>query len=170
MKTPRIIYTMGVSGSGKSTIGEKLADALGYPFFDGDDYHPQANIEKMSKGIPLNDTDRQGWLQTLNQLAIAHKSSGAIIVCSALKQKYRQQLQAHLNGCCTFLYLKGSLEEISERLSNREGHFMPKDLLASQFDTLEEPTDAIAVSIQKSPDAIVAEVLSMLDIKGKTDT
>lgn len=154
---------MGVSGSGKSTVGNKLAKALDYPFFDGDDYHPQANIEKMSNGMPLNDTDREGWLQSLNELAQAHKKKGAVIVCSALKEKYRQQLQENLTGQCKFLYLKGSLEEISERLSKRENHFMPKDLLASQFDALEEPLDAINISIQKSPDAIVAEVLTILN-------
>lgn len=154
---------MGVSGSGKSTVGNKLAKALDYPFFDGDDYHPQANIEKMSNGMPLNDTDREGWLQSLNELAQAHKKKGAVIVCSALKEKYRQQLLENLTGQCKFLYLKGSLEEISERLSKRENHFMPKDLLASQFDALEEPLDAINISIQKSPDAIVAEVLTILN-------
>lgn len=156
---------MGVSGSGKSTVGKKLAKVLDYPFFDGDDYHPKTNIEKMSNGIPLDDTDRQGWLQRLNELAVAHKNSGAVIVCSALKEIYRQQLKENLKGYTTFLYLKGSLEEISERLSNREGHFMPKTLLSSQFDTLEEPTEAITISIQKSPDAIVERFVNLLALK-----
>lgn len=159
MNKPLIIYVIGVSGSGKSTIGSALAKALTYPFFDGDDYHPVANIKKMSKGEPLNDSDRKGWLHRLNQIALEHKHTGAVIVCSALKKRYRNQLQENLESHCTFLYLKGSLEEISKRLSHRKGHFMPKELLASQFEALEEPKDAFSISILKSPDAIVKEFI-----------
>lgn len=154
---------MGVSGSGKSTIGKALSKTLDYPFFDGDDYHPQANIKKMSNGEPLNDTDRKGWLQTLNEIGLKHTKTGAVIVCSALKEKYRKELSEGLKQHCTFLYLKGSLEEISVRLSQRSGHFMPKELLASQFETLEEPKDAVSISILKSPEAIVEEFLNKID-------
>ena len=162
MNKPLIIYVMGVSGSGKSTIGKELAKALNFPFFDGDDYHPAANIKKMSTGKPLNDMDRKGWLHCLNKIALEHKDNGAVIVCSALKEKYRNQLKNNLDSNCIFLYLKGSLEEISNRLSERKGHFMPKELLASQFETLEEPTEAISISILKSPQAIVKEFISIL--------
>lgn len=151
---------MGVSGSGKSTIGKELAKALTYPFFDGDDYHPPTNIKKMSNGEPLNDMDRKGWLHRLNEIALEHKDNGAVIVCSALKEKYRDQLKNNLNSNYTFLYLKGSLEEISNRLSQRKGHFMPKKLLASQFEALEEPSDVISISILKSPEVIVKEFIS----------
>ncbi len=161
MNKPLIIYVMGVSGSGKSTIGKELAKALTYPFFDGDDYHPAASIKKMSNGEPLTDMDRKSWLHRLNAIGLEHKDNGAVIVCSALKEKYRNQLKNNLEPDCIFLYLKGSLEEISNRLSQRKGHFMPKELLASQFETLEEPTEAISISILKSPQAIVKEFISM---------
>lgn len=162
MNSPLIIYVMGVSGSGKSTIGKLLADALEYPFFDGDDFHPQANINKMAEGHPLNDSDRKGWLESLNTLANTHKNKGAVIVCSALKESYRDLLTKSLFNLYRFVYLKGSMEEISNRLAKREGHFMPKELLQSQFDTLEPPQNSIDVPIQLSPKEIIAVVLKSL--------
>ena len=157
-----IIYVMGVSGSGKSTVGKLLAERLGYPFFDGDDYHPQANVDKMSRGEALNDGDRKGWLQILNEIAKQHRESGAIIVCSALKKKYRNELRSDLGEDCEFLYLKGSIAVITERLSKRKGHFMPKELLQSQFDTLEEPLNSITLSILQSPEEIVNEFIKRI--------
>lgn len=155
MNKPLIIYVMGVSGSGKSTIGKLLAEKLGLPFFDGDDFHPEANIKKMAEGHPLNDTDRKGWLERLNSLALEHRNKGSIIVCSALKEAYRITLSKNLVDSYCFVYLKGSMTEISERLSERTDHFMPKKLLQSQFDTLEVPENAIEVSINYSPKEIV---------------
>ncbi|QLG43839.1 gluconokinase [Costertonia aggregata] len=154
-----VFFVMGVSGSGKSTVGRLLAKVLNCPFFDGDDYHPEANIKKMSAGNPLNDDDRKTWLNSLNLLAKQHQKKGAVIACSALKQSYRHVLSRSLNDSAKFVYLKGSYKEISNRLSQRNGHFMPAALLQSQFDTLEEPEDAITVSIRYSPKEIVQKIL-----------
>ena len=156
-----ILFVMGVSGSGKTTIGKLLAEKLQTPFFDGDDYHPQANVEKMAKGHPLNDEDREGWLRRLNELASKQEHQGAIIACSALKSKYRKQLRQGLNTV-EFVYLEGSFELISDRLSDRKGHFMPPDLLRSQFDALEIPEHAISVSIDATPSAVVNGILKAL--------
>ncbi|MDC6388326.1 gluconokinase [Maribacter sp. PR1] len=162
MSKPSIIYVMGVSGSGKSTVGKLLAENLGWSFFDGDDYHPNANIEKMANGTPLNDLDREDWLKTLNHLAKTYKGQGAVIVCSALKSKYRQQLKDGIENECRFLYLKGTLQQISKRLQARQNHFMPPGLLQSQFETLEEPSNAITLSIAKTPEKIVAQAIKLL--------
>lgn len=154
-----IIYVMGVSGCGKSTVGSLLAKRLGYPFYDGDDYHPKSNVEKMTKGKALNDLDRESWLLRLNRIALENQEKGAVIVCSALKSKYRDILIQQLTERYVFLYLKGTMETIYERLSQRKGHFMPKELLQSQFDTLEEPSNAISISILKPVEEIVYEFI-----------
>ncbi|MGB6151189.1 MAG: gluconokinase [Pricia sp.] len=156
-----ILFVMGVSGSGKTTIGKLLAEKLQIPFFDGDDYHPKANVEKMAKGHPLNDEDRKGWLRRLNELARHQKHQGAVIACSALKTQYREQLRQGVDTV-EFIYLEGSFKLISQRLSNRKGHFMPPELLRSQFDALEIPKHAISVSIDATPSKVVNAILDAL--------
>ncbi len=165
MNKASIFFIMGVSGCGKSTVGKLLAQELRIPFFDGDDFHPQANIAKMEAGKALNDTDRQGWLESLNKLAKKHKLRGAIIACSALKESYRNLLEKDVLEQTEFVFLKGSYDEILARLQQRENHFMPAALLKSQFDTLEIPTKAITVSIANPPSEIVAKIIN--DYKSK---
>lgn len=162
MNKKHIYIIMGVSGCGKSTIGMLLAEELGIPFFDGDDYHPEANVTKMASGSALNDKDREGWLHALNDLALEHKSSGAVIACSALKESYRIALRKNLEDEMVFVYLQGSFSEIYARLQERKGHYMPIELLKSQFETLEEPKDAIEVSINHSPKVIINEILKKI--------
>ncbi|MGJ8735880.1 gluconokinase [Zobellia laminariae] len=157
-----IIFVMGVSGSGKSTIGKLLAEELNLSFYDGDDYHPEANVKKMADGHPLDDDDRQGWLERLNLLAIEKSEDGAIIACSALKNKYRTILQNGIEEKLNFVYLQGTFEEIMGRLELRKNHFMPPELLHSQFNTLEVPEDAITVSIMHTPEEIVSKIIKAL--------
>ena len=151
---------MGVSASGKTTIGKLLASKLSFPFFDADDFHPESNLKKMASGQALDDTDRAGWLKTLNNLA--KKEPKAIITCSALKESYRTILRDDMNKEVHFVYLKGSYELIYDRMIEREGHMMPVSLLQSQFDTLEEPNSAITVSIELSPQEITEKIISEL--------
>jgi len=162
MVKQQILFVMGVSGSGKSTIGKLLAEKLQIPFFDGDNFHPEANVKKMSEGTPLNDEDRQGWLERLNEIGIENKTTGAVIVCSALKEKYRTILGHNLEGLHQLIYLKGSFELISKRLSQRKNHYMPKGLLQSQFDALEEPKNVVTISIDQTPENIVEEIIKKL--------
>lgn len=151
---------MGVSGCGKSTIGKLLSKELNFNFFDGDDYHPEANVQKMASGQPLNDDDRKGWLITLNKLAIDHVSTGAVIACSALKDSYRQLLQKDIIDHAQFVFLEGSFQEIMGRLQERTEHFMPPALLESQFSTLETPQEALIISIQLTPGEIVNKIVA----------
>lgn len=162
MRKPKLYVIMGVSGTGKTTIGNLLAEAIGIPFFDGDDFHPRANLEKMESGQPLNDDDRHGWLVSLNQLLTSRKESGAIVACSALKKSYRTILIDGLTDQLKFIFLKGSFEEVKTRMEQRKGHFMPLELLQSQFETLEEPENAIKVSIRDAPSQILQKLLDRL--------
>jgi carbohydrate kinase (thermoresistant glucokinase family) len=158
--TPSVIYIMGVAGSGKTTIGQKLSAVTGIPFFDADDFHPPANKEKMKAGQPLNDDDRKGWLASINELAKDQSEKhGAIIACSALKEKYRTELSGGIKVPVHWILLQGSFEMIQERMKARKEHFMPASLLQSQFDTLETPANAIVMDIQSNPDEIVAAIL-----------
>lgn len=162
--TKPILFIMGVSGSGKSTIGQLLAEKLNLKFYDGDDFHPPENVTKMAKGLPLDDDDRHGWLLRLNELAKKNKSTGAIIACSALKHAYRKQLRAGIEDQIEFIFLKGSFDLVAERLNRRKGHFMPPELLKSQFEALEIPTSAKVVSIDNSPEEIVENIINQLNI------
>lgn len=163
--TPSIIYVMGVAGSGKTTIGQKLSVATGIPFFDADDFHPPANKEKMKSGQPLNDEDRKGWLTSINELAKEQsEKNGAIIACSALKEKYRTALSSGIKVPVHWVLLQGSFEMIQERMKARKEHFMPASLLQSQFDTLETPGNAIVMDIKTGPDEIVADILRKIKL------
>ena len=155
---------MGVSGSGKSVIGRALADALGLNFVEGDAYHPPENVERMSRGIPLTDADRAGWLRAL--AARIRKATingeGLVLTCSALKRSYRDILRAE-SGSLRFVFLRGPRALIAERLAGRSGHFMPPSLLESQFATLEEPLpdeDVWVVDVNQSPQDIVAALVA----------
>ena len=160
-----IAYIMGVSGSGKTTIGKQLAARAGIPFFDADDFHPAANKEKMKAGQPLNDHDRQDWLITINELAKARsKQNGAIIACSALKEKYRRVLSEKIEVPVYWILLQGSFELIQKRMESRKDHFMPPTLLQSQFDTLEAPANAIVIDIKNDPEEIVADILRQIKL------
>jgi carbohydrate kinase (thermoresistant glucokinase family) len=159
-----IIYIMGVSGSGKTTIGRKLAEKIKMPFFDGDAFHPKSNKEKMKSGIPLTDEDREGWLIAINEKAKEQgKKDGAIFACSALKEKYRSLLSNGISVPMYWVFLQGSFDLIKKRMQKRKGHFMPPSLLASQFDTLEIPENAITVDISNSPDEIVESIFAEIE-------
>ncbi|MEO1011184.1 MAG: gluconokinase [Bacteroidota bacterium] len=165
MKTGHIYVVMGVSGCGKSSVGKLLAQRLGVPFFDGDDFHSPENVKKMRAGNALNDSDREGWLDGLNLLAKRNLQSGAVIACSALKETYRSRLRREIGRSMRFVYLEGSFDIIWERLQKRKNHFMPVALLQSQFDALHPPKNAITVSINKSPETILSEILQYIDQK-----
>ena len=162
-----VLIVMGVSGSGKSSVGKAIAEAGYRIFIDGDDLHPQANINKMSQGIPLTDEDRKGWLDTIAQEAmrITERGQEGLIACSALKLQYRNQLRSGISSV-NFLYLKASYEKVRQQLTARQGHFMPVSLLKSQFDSLQEPDegegDVITVEVQDSLEATIAIALKEL--------
>ena len=165
---PLVIFIMGVSGVGKSTIGSLLSKEFLIPYFDGDDFHSEANVKKMASGQSLNDDDRYGWLKSLNTLAKEHiEKSGCIIACSALKEKYRDILQDTIEKNVKWVFLNGSFELISQRMHARKDHYMPASLLQSQFEILEIPHNGIDVDIQKSPKEIVE--LIKLSIMNKSD-
>jgi gluconokinase len=161
--TAKIIVVMGVAGSGKTTIGPKLADALGWNYAEGDQFHPPANVTKMRGGTPLDDHDRAPWLAAMATAIRQWIAAGTptVLACSALKQRYRDTLKQDL-AAVRFVWLRGDLQRIAARMAARKDHFMPPALLQSQFATLEPPSDAIAVDIEQPPDAIVAEILRRL--------
>ncbi len=160
-----IIYIMGVSGCGKTTIGKLLSQKIAVPFFDGDAFHPAANIEKMKTGLPLNDEDRSGWLQKINELAFKEQQlNGAIIACSALKEKYRVVLNNEI-AKPVWIFLNGNYDMIAERMKKREHHYMPPALLQSQFDNLEIPANAFSINIENAPVTIVELICNKLNEK-----
>ncbi|ANK90295.1 MULTISPECIES: gluconokinase [Rhizobium] len=168
---PHAIIVMGVSGCGKSSVGEKLAEALHLAFVEGDALHPAANVEKMSKGIPLTDEDRMPWLDLIGKRmqASLEKGEGIIVSCSALKRTYRGRLRAAAGGNLFFVYLEGSKALLTKRMGERKGHFMPISLLESQLATLEVPTGepgVVTVDIDDTIDGIAATALSGLSTLG----
>jgi len=157
---------MGVVGAGKTTIGMLLAQKLGWEFADADDFHPKQNIEKISQGIPLTDSDRAPWLAALHQAIERWNAEGrnVVLACSALKQSYRNELRV---GPVRFVYLKGDYDLLSRRLGSRHGHFATESILKSQLADLEEPEEAITVTVDKSSDEIVSEIIRKLKaVKG----
>ncbi len=157
-----VILLMGVSGSGKTTVGRLLASQMGWEFADGDDYHPAANVQKMRNGIPLTDADRAPWLRTLRDLVAGWIAAGknAVLACSALKGSYREEL--HVSPDVQVVYLRGTPQLLQARLRARVGHFMTERMLQSQLATLEEPEDAVVVEIDRSPEEIVKEIRARL--------
>jgi gluconokinase len=154
-----LLVVMGVSGSGKSTVGAALAQRLRVPFADADDLHPPANIVKMSAGRPLDDEDRYPWLELVGEWLAAHDADGGVMVCSALRRKYRTQLHRHAPRA-SFVHLHGSRDVIARRQAARTGHFMPPALLDSQFAILEplEPDEqGLVIDVDQPVDAIVQE-------------
>lgn len=161
MTTAKAFVVMGVSGSGKTTVGQALAARLGCPFYDGDDFHPPENIAKMASGTPLNDTDRAPWLARLQNLLHEHVMRGetAVLACSALKRRYREQLQANNQGVI-FVYLQGDFDLIWARMQTRPHHYMKPAMLQSQFEALEPPApdEAIIVHVGEEVAQIVANI------------
>ncbi|BAU82165.1 gluconokinase [Streptomyces laurentii] len=161
---PRVVVVMGVAGTGKTTIGPLVAEALGAPYAEGDDFHPAANVAKMSAGIPLDDEDRAPWLDAIGQWAHGRAGLGGVVSSSALKRIYRDRLRAAAPGV-VFLHLTGDRELIERRMRARQGHFMPTALLDSQFATLQplrEDEAGVAVDVSGTPEEITARAVAAL--------
>jgi gluconokinase len=159
-----VILLMGVSGSGKTTVGKLLASELGWQFADGDDFHSAANVEKMRNGIPLTDADRAPWLEKLRALIASCMAEGrnAVLACSALKHTYRERLRVAPE--VQVVYLRGNLPLLQQRMRARLEHFMTEPMLASQLEALEEPQHALVIDIDQSPAEIVAEICAKLSL------
>ena len=160
-----IVVLMGVSGSGKTTVGEIVARELAWPYLDADDYHPAGNVEKMRAGTPLTDADRWPWLDRMNALMREQQARGENLVlgCSALKQVHRDRLALGLREV-RWVHLRGTFELIQSRLQARKHRYMPASLLQSQFATLEEPADALTVDIADTPQALARTVIAGLGL------
>ena len=164
-----IIVLIGVAGSGKTTVGMLLAEAIHCPFLEGDSLHSEQNIDKIRHGIPLTDADRAPWLAAIHNhiLYWFERGQDLVVGCSALTQGYREVLAEGVP--ITWVYLKGSFELIRTRLKRRPNHFMKADMLQSQFDTLEEPSNALVVDVSAPPSAIVEQILSELRIERRPE-
>jgi gluconokinase len=165
---PTCVVVMGVSGSGKSTVARMLADRLGRPMAEADEFHPAANIGKMSAGAPLTDADRAPWLAAIRDWITERAAAGesTVVTCSALKRAYRDVLRG-ADARVRFLHLHGTADVIGERMRHRSGHFMPPSLLRSQFDALEPLTsdeDGVAVDVTRTPELIVEDAVTRLDL------
>ena len=160
----RFIIVMGVSGSGKTSVGRSLAEQLGWAFYDADDFHPPQNITKMASGIPLADSDRVPWLAALHDLIYSSLKTDrpGVLACSALKKRYRQQLMNGNEGV-HLIYLKGSYDLIWSRMEKRSDHYMKPHMLKSQFDALEEPVTAQTIDISMPVDEIVQTILKQME-------
>jgi carbohydrate kinase (thermoresistant glucokinase family) len=160
-----IIVIMGVSGAGKSTIGKALAVELEWSFYEGDDFHPKTNIEKMANGIALSDEDRAIWLSKLSELVheLAKNNQPAVITCSALKKAYRERLSDPLAEV-RFVFLRGSYDLILERINKRQGHYMRAGMLQSQFDILEPPEQALTVDVSNEQEIILRQIRKAYNI------
>lgn len=163
-----VFVFMGVSGSGKSVVAKQIADNLNAAFLDGDFLHPKANILKMRSGTPLNDNDRMPWLNLISNAAFAMSNVNdiSIIICSALKEKYRDIIRGE-NENVHFIYLKGSFDVISQRLAKRQGHYQKTGMLQSQFDALEEPTanekDVYAINIEQPLNGVIEDSMKVIN-------
>ncbi len=155
-----VILVMGVSGAGKTTIGRRLADELGWQFSDGDDFHPAANLEKMRNGHALTDADRQPWLERMHSAIVDRisRNQPAVLACSVLKAGYRAIVEEGSRAHLRLVYLKGSFDLFHQRLTHRRDHFMPRELLAGQFAILEEPADALVIDAALPPDEIIRQI------------
>ncbi|WP_422107666.1 gluconokinase [Winogradskyella sp.] len=163
----RIIIIMGVSGSGKTTIGKHLANHLQLPFFDADHFHPKTNIEKMKQNMALDDTDRRPWLDALAILIKEWSTSnGAVLACSALKESYREILATYTKAI-DWIFLSGSFKTIMERIEQRQEHFMKSSLLQSQFDTLEIPSYGFHIDIEQGYENTISEIIEKLSLNEK---
>ncbi|MEO6229260.1 MAG: gluconokinase [Ferruginibacter sp.] len=160
----KVIYIMGVSGSGKTTVGQKLSKKTGYQFYDADDFHSAENKAKMKQGIALTDQDRWPWLENIHQFVIEKlKTENIILGCSALKKVYRKKLSQSIEKNCRWFFLEGDYKTIQGRLEHRKGHYMSPGLLQSQFDALEIPATAKRIDIKLSPDAITDSIISSIN-------
>ncbi|MCM2577915.1 gluconokinase [Streptomyces meridianus] len=168
---PYVVVVMGVAGTGKSTVGRLLADRLGVPYAEADAFHPEANIAKMTAGVPLDDTDREPWLDSIGAWAADRAGLGGVVSCSALKRRYRDRLRASAPGLF-FLHLTGDRRIVADRLEQRRDHFMPGSLLDSQFAALEplQPDECgIAVPITQEPSAVTEEAVRALERAGRKE-
>jgi 6-phosphogluconate dehydrogenase/gluconokinase len=158
-----LLVVCGVSGTGKTTIGKRLSGVLEIPFFDADDFHPAPNLEKMKKRLPLDDEDRQPWLETLaSGLSEWEKKGGAVLACSALKESYRSTLGSQCSDSIRWIILHASKTVLADRLSSRTGHFFDPQLLSSQLDALEIPDYGWLIDVNSSPEEIVNNILERL--------
>ena len=160
-----VILVMGTTGAGKTTVGQLIAQKLGWTFLDADDFHPQANIEKMKHGVPLSDRERAPWLANIHSRLrqLGAEGKNAVLACSALKQSYRETLAAGLD--MRIVYLRGTYDQMRQHILARHGHFAGESILAGQFSDLEEPTDALVLDVSSSsPERLAGEAVAGLGL------